>query len=61
MFRSIINSTISTKDKLKPSKKKKITALSDYFGSDPVKRKESFSKPVKVSVTILIGDKMLCW
>ena len=47
----------STDDKLKPEKKKKkkITSLSEYFGSEPVKRKESFSKPQKVLVAMVIS------
>ena len=61
MFRSITSSSTSTDDKLKPAKKKKITSLSEYFGSDPVKRKESSSKPSKVWVAMLIGDKMFHW
>ena len=50
------DTTASSEDKLKPAKKKKkITSLSEYFGSDPVKRKESFSRPQKVLVTMVIS------
>lgn len=59
VFRSDVASskgtTASSEDKLKPAKKKKITSLSEYFGSDPVKQKESFSKPQKVLVTMVIS------
>ena len=61
MFRSITSSSTGTDDKPKPAKKKKITSLSEYFGSDPVKQKESSSKPSKVWVAILIGDIMFYW